>query len=74
MNMKTHERSGDLAVVKMFEIGYRRTGDIQPSKVNNQTNLNVTPKGTMAEIYKAKWLRDKEAQLAAQFENEEARN
>ena len=44
VNMRTHERSGDMAVVKMFDVGYKRTGDIQPVKVtNNQTGVAVAP-------------------------------
>jgi hypothetical protein len=42
VNMRTHHRSGDMAIVKMFEVGYKRTGDIQPAKVtNNQTGVVV---------------------------------
>jgi hypothetical protein len=55
VNMQTHERSGDMAVVKMFEVGYKRTGDIQPVKVtNNQTGVAVAPGATMREVYKSK--------------------
>ena len=44
VNMRTHERSGDMVVVKMFDVGYKRTGDIQPVKVtNNQTGVAVAP-------------------------------
>jgi hypothetical protein len=31
VSMRTHPKVGDLSIVKMFETGYRRTGDIQPS-------------------------------------------
>ena len=72
VNMRTHQRSGDMAIVKMFEVGYKRTGDIQPVRINNQshTGVVVAAGGTMREVYKAKWLRDKEAALAAEFEAE----
>jgi hypothetical protein len=44
---------------------------MQPAKVtNNQTGVLVAPGATMREVYKAKWLRDKEAALAAEFEAE----
>ena len=33
-NMKTHPKVGDLAMVKMFEVGYKRTGDIQPARIS----------------------------------------
>jgi hypothetical protein len=71
VNMRTHQRSGDMAIVKMFEVGNKRTGDIQTAKVtNNQTGVVVAPGGTMREVYKSKWLRDKEGALAAEFEAE----
>ena len=70
VNMRTHERVGDMPIVKMFEVGYKRTGDIQPVRITNQshTGVVVAAGGTMREVYKAKWLRDKEAALAAEFE------
>jgi hypothetical protein len=70
VNMRTHERVGDMPIVKMFEVGYKRTGDIQPVRITNQshTGVLVAAGGTMREVYKAKWLRDKEAALAAEFE------
>ena len=43
VNMRTHERSGDITVVQMFEVGYKRTGDIQPAKVTNNQNGVVVP-------------------------------
>ena len=72
VNMRTHHRSGDMAIVKMFEVGYKRTGDIQPVRITSQSQAGVVVAagGTMREVYKAKWLRDKEAALAAEFEAE----
>ena len=29
VNMKTHPKLGDMSVVKMIEVGYKRTGDIR---------------------------------------------
>ena len=56
----------------MFEVGYKRTGDIQPARTTNQnqTGVVVAPGDTMEAICKSKWLRDKEAALAAKFEAE----
>jgi hypothetical protein len=70
VNMKTHPKVGDMPVVKLLEVGYKRTGDIQAVKVSNQASAGVAiaPRSTMKEIYKSQWLRDKEAQLAAECE------
>ena len=72
VNMKTHPKVGDMPVVKLLEVGYKRTGDIQAVKINNQASAGVAiaPGRTMKEIYKSQWLRDKEAQLAAECEKE----
>jgi hypothetical protein len=40
VNMKTHPKLGDLAIVKMFETGYKRTGDIQPARITAAPTLN----------------------------------
>lgn len=74
VNMETHSKVGDLPVVKMFEVGYKRTGDIQPAKINNHASAGalIAPGSTMKQIYKSKWLRDKEAELAAECEAEHA--
>ena len=72
VNMRTHPKVGDMPIVKMFEVGYKRTGDIQAVKISNQASAGVAiaPGSTMKEIYKAQWLCDKEAQLAAECEKE----
>ena len=72
VNMKTHPNVGDMPVVKMFEVGYKQTGDIQPAKISNQASAGVVIAhgGTMKQMYKARWLVEKEAQLAAEFESE----
>ena len=58
----------------MFEVAYKRTGDIQSVRINNQTSVGVgvAPGSTMRQIYKAKWLIEKEAKFAAEFEREHA--
>jgi hypothetical protein len=72
VNMKTHPKVGDMPIVKMIEVGYKRTGDIQPAKISNQASAGVAvaPGSTMKEIYKSKWLREKEARLAGECEKE----
>jgi hypothetical protein len=74
VNMETHPKVGDMPIVKMFEVGYKRTGDIQPVKISNQASAGVAiaPGSTMKEIYKSQWLRDKEAKMAAELEGEYA--
>jgi len=75
INMKTHPKVGDMPVVKMLEVGYKRTGNIQEPRISNQASAGVViaPGSTMKQAYKSKWLRDKEAELAAECE-EESRN
>ena len=70
VNMQTHERTGDLAIVKMFETGYKRTGDIQPSKiVQQQAQGQVATVGQNAfEVYEAQWLREKKARWSTELE------
>ena len=70
VNMQTHERTGDLAIVKMFETGYKRTGDIQPSRiVQRQSQGQVAPIGPNAfQVYEAQWLREKKARWSAELE------
>jgi hypothetical protein len=66
----------DMAVARALHTGYQRTGAIKPSAVSAMATaaaaaaVNGLTGGTMAEVYKAKWLRDKEAAMAAQLENE----
>jgi hypothetical protein len=60
VNMRTHRRSGDMAIVKMFEVGYKRTGDIQPVRITNQSQAGVVVAagGTMREVYKVNYATD----------------
>jgi hypothetical protein len=43
-----------------------------PKIVNNNTAAVVGTDGTMFQIYKSKWLREKEAKMAADLESEYA--
>jgi len=40
--LKTHPKVRDLQTVKMFEIGYKRTGDIQPARISAEANAGNT--------------------------------
>jgi hypothetical protein len=70
---KPHKFRGFADQVKMIEVGYKRLGLIDPPKiVNNNTAAVVGTDGTMFQIYKSKWLREKEAKMAADLESEYA--
>jgi hypothetical protein len=70
---KPHKFRGFADQVKMIEAGWKRLKLIDPPRlVNNATACSVAAGSTMAEIYKSKWLRDKEAKLAADLEAEHA--
>jgi len=72
VNMQTHPKVGDMPIVKMFEVGYKRTGDIQTARITNQASVGVAvvPGSTMKQVYKSKWLRETEARLAAECQAE----
>jgi phage terminase small subunit len=70
VSMKTHPKVGHMPIVKMLETGYKRTGDIQTTKVTNMSSSVVaglqgspTMEQTIEVMYKPKWLRDKEEAL-----------
>jgi hypothetical protein len=70
---KPHKFRGFADQVKMIEAGWKRLKLIDPPRiVNNATACAVAGGSTMAEIYKSKWLRDKEAKLAADLEAKHA--
>jgi hypothetical protein len=55
-----------------MELGYRAMGAIQPNRVVAQASaIVVPPQGqTVFEIYKAKWLLEKEAAMSAHLEEQ----
>ena len=55
VNMKTHPKMGDLSIVKMFEIGYKRTGDTQPARVSAQANAGNTSQLYAKRLYLPDW-------------------
>jgi hypothetical protein len=66
----------DVAVVKALHSSWQRTGAIKPSTVSAMATAaaaaasNGLSGGTMKEVYKSRWLREKEAAMAAELENE----
>jgi hypothetical protein len=66
----------DMAVARALHAGYQRTGAIKPSTVSAMATAaaaaasNGVSGGTMRQVYKSKWLREKEAAMATDLENE----
>lgn len=74
--MKTHKYRGDADVAKMFEVGFKSTGEIQPVNVsaNAQAAAGASVAGQTAfQIYKGKCMEAKEQQwgrqIAAEIQN-----
>lgn len=61
--------------MKAIEIGYKAMGAIQPNRVVAQASAMVAPPQgqTVFEIYKSKWLRDKEAAMSDYPEDQYAK-
>jgi len=74
-NGETHKLRGDADRVKAMELGYKALGIIQSSRVVAQANaVLLPPQGqNMLDIYKSKWLREKEAAMAAYLEQQDGR-
>jgi hypothetical protein len=77
VNMKTHPKVGDLAIVKMFETGYKRTGDIQPAsnQFNNQNNnaAGAFAGQNTAQVIYANWKIEEEQEQVRRALEEEQR-
>ena len=58
VTMKTHPKVGDLALVKIFETGYKRTGDIQPARISAEANAGVTLQLYAKRLYLPEWRRE----------------
>jgi hypothetical protein len=71
-NGGTHKTRGDADRVKAIEIGYKALGVIQSNRVVAQASATVvSPQGqTVFEIYKSRWLLEKEAAMAARLEEQ----
>jgi hypothetical protein len=74
VNMKRHPKVGDLALPKLFETGYRRTGDIQPAR-NQFNNQNNNAAGAFAgqttyQVIKANWKIHDEQEMVKRAQRE----
>jgi len=58
VNMKTHPKVGDLPMVKMFETGYKRTGDIQPARISTEIRAGDTHQLYAKRLYLPEWRRE----------------
>jgi hypothetical protein len=58
VTMETHPKVGDLALVKMFETGYKRTGDIQPARISAEAKAGVTTQIYAKRLYLPDWRRE----------------
>jgi hypothetical protein len=58
VNMKTHPKVGDLPIVKMFETGYERTGDIQPARISAEANAGITSQLYAKRLYLPEWRKE----------------
>jgi hypothetical protein len=65
-----------VAVARTLHTGYQRTGAIRSSTVTAMATAaaaaadNGVSGRTMKEVYRSRWLREKEAAMAIQLENE----
>ena len=58
VNMKTHPKVGDLPIVKMFETGYKRTGDIQPTRISAEAKAGSTSQLYAKRLYLPDWRKE----------------
>ena len=67
-NAKTHSRTGDLGLARLFEVAARMSGDIQSTNFSARATASATVQTGVAEIdiYKPLWLREAEAQMLAE--------
>ena len=58
VNMETHPKVGDLPIVKMFETGYKRTGDTQPTRISAEAQASVTSQLYAKRLYLPEWRKE----------------
>ena len=58
LNMKTHPQVGDLPIVKMFETGFKRTGDIQPARISAEAKAGNTSQLYAKRLYLPEWRKE----------------
>jgi len=70
----SHKYRGSADRVKAIEVGYKKLGLIESgSKVtvnNKQQQLRIQTNGTFYDVYKSKWLLEKEAEMAKRAQKE----
>jgi len=64
VTMKTHPKVGDLALVMIFETGYKRTGDIQPARISAEANAGVTLQLYAKRLYLPEWRRESDRETS----------
>ena len=63
----THERTGDLGIAKLLEVGFKSTGEIAAKSVTATASATAQANVTAEiDIYKPLWLRESEAQMLAE--------
>jgi Terminase small subunit len=63
VNMKTHPKVGDLPIVKMFETGYKRTGDIQPARISAEAKAGNISQLYAKRLYLPEWRKEAIARI-----------
>ena len=58
VSMRTHPKVGDLPIVKMFETGYKRTGDIQPVRISAEAKTGVFSQLYAKRLYLPEWRKE----------------
>jgi hypothetical protein len=58
VNMKTHPKVGDLPIVEMFETGYKRTGDIQSTRISAEAKAGVSTQIYATRLYLPEWRKE----------------
>jgi hypothetical protein len=53
--LSKHPKLGDLAMVKMFETGFKRTGDIQPARISAEPKAGSIPQLYAKRLYLPEW-------------------
>jgi hypothetical protein len=56
--LSKHPKLGDLAVVKMCETGFKRTGDIQPARISAEAKAGNTSQLYAKRLYLPDWRKE----------------
>jgi hypothetical protein len=56
--LSKHPKLGDLAIVKMFETGFKRTGDIQPARISAEAKAGNTSQLYAKRLYLPDWRKE----------------